>query len=171
MGNEILVKESPSQPGRRERWLAALAHASILVYLLGSLSGQLWICCILPLLLPFLQAFNTRKDKWVLFHVWQAAIYQVILLCITVLGSVIFGIPAYLVIFTKCAPGFGYSSSACKGVFLPSTMTAILVIAIVPLVMVFFGVFGSFRLLAGKEFGVPFIAKPLRNWLKVDEHT
>jgi fatty acid desaturase len=106
MGNEILVKESPPQPGRRERWLAALAHASILVYLLGSLSGQFWICCIFPLLLPFLQAFNTRKDKWVLFHVWQAAIYQVILLCITVLGSVIFGIPAYLVIVPPPVRGY-----------------------------------------------------------------
>jgi uncharacterized Tic20 family protein len=164
MENEFLIKEPQPQPGRRERRLAALAHASILFYLLGSVTGQIWACCFFPFLPLFILGFNTGKDKWVSFHVWQAMIYQVILVIISAFILLIAGIPTYLLIFSKCGPGFGYSSSVCSQVFLPTILAAVFVVGIVPLVMILFGIVGSVRILNGSDFEYLIIGKLLRKW-------
>jgi hypothetical protein len=110
MGNNNFIKELLPKPGLRERQLAALAHASILTYLLGVVTGPFWPCCIFPFIPAVMLAIYKRKDKWVSFHAWQAVVFQLILF----IGFFFIGLPAFIFVFAKCAPGFGQNSSGCN---------------------------------------------------------
>ena len=166
MENNNFIKELMPQPGHRERQLAALAHASILTYLLGFATGPFLLCCIFPIIPAIILAIYKRKDNWVAFHAWQALVFQLILL----LGILFIGFPAFIFVFAKCAPGFGQNSSGCTDVFLPLTLAAIIALVIVPLGMVVFGVVRGILLLTGKDIEYPIISRLVRKWQKLEQY-
>jgi uncharacterized Tic20 family protein len=166
MGNHNFINELLPQPGLRERQVAALAHASILAYLLGVATGPFWPCCIFPFIPVIILAYYKRKDKWVSFQAWQAVIFQLILF----IGFLFIGVPAFLLVFARCAPGFGLNSSSCNDVFLPLTLVAVIALLIVPLGMVVFGLVRGILLLTGKDIEYPVISRLLRKWLKPEQN-
>jgi len=165
MENKNFIRQLLPLPELRERRLAALAHGSVLMYLLGIATGPFWPVCIFPFIPAIIVAVYKRKDKWVSFQAWQAAIFQLILFIV----FIFIGFPAFLFVFSKCAPGFGQITSGCKDVFLPVTVAAISALVVVPLGMVTFGVVRSILLLNGKDIEYPIISRLVPKWLKPEQ--
>ena len=159
------MEKTLPQPGLRERRFAAIAHASIITYILGMATGPFWLCFLFPII-PFiiLVSFN-RKDKWVSFHAWQALIYQTTLSFVFLL----IGFPVFISIFAKCAPGFGQNSSGCNEAFLPLILATVVFLIIIPLGLVVFGFIKGILLLSGKDIEYPLISRILQKWLKFQE--
>jgi len=127
-------------------------------------TGPLWPCCIFPFIPIIILAYYRGKDKWVSFHAWQAVIFQLILF----IGFFFIGLPAFIFVFGKCAPGFGQNSSGCNDVFLPFILLAIFSLFIIPLGMVVFGFVKGIFILGGNDIEYPFISRLLRKWLKLE---
>ena len=145
-------------PGLRERRFAAFAHASIIAFALGIAAGPFLLCFMFPFI-PFgiLISFN-KKDKWIASHARQALIFQLVLSFIILL----IGLPAFVFVFARCAPGFGHVAASCNDVFLPMTLVIIVAWIIVPLGMVLFGFVRGILLLSGSDIEYPLVSRLLR---------
>jgi uncharacterized Tic20 family protein len=165
MGNNDFIKEMQPPPGHRERMPAVLAHGSIVTYLLGIFTGPLWPLCIFPFIPMIILVIYRRKDKWVAFHAWQAILFQLILF----FDFFFIGFPAFILVFSKCGPGFGQNFSGCKHLFLPFTLLAILGLFVIPLGMVVFGFVRGVFIIGGNDIEYPLITRLLRKWLKPEQ--
>ncbi|OQY48733.1 MAG: hypothetical protein B6242_01570 [Anaerolineaceae bacterium 4572_78] len=84
------MKAIYQNPTNDERKLASLAHGSILVTFIISVFSS-GLATLLPLLIPMYIGWSHKdRSKYVTFHAWQAATFQVsVMIFMLVLGTVL----------------------------------------------------------------------------------
>ncbi len=135
----------------QERILAAASHALVLTCVspLGSLPGIIVDF--------FLWYHHRRENPWIAFHALQALLYQIVL-------ALLF-FPALIFIFLACQPSIG---AACAGLDPKLTGRLWLWIVCGLPIFILFSLFGAIRVLQGKAFGYPLIARLAGGRLKVN---
>jgi uncharacterized Tic20 family protein len=141
---------APQGRNFQERIWASGAHASVL-------TGFSPLCFLPGISVVIFIWFRHRHhNPWIAFHALQALVYQILLTLLFV--------PPLIFLFLACQPSIG---AACAG-FDPRLTGRLWLwfFCALPL-FVSFSVFGAIRILQGKDFGYPLIARFLRTRLKV----